>query len=319
MFNLFCPVCGKEYHADETHLGKQIQCGNPECGEIFTIARHDDRFSNSGRDKRQEVANRIRWKRPLIITGVATVLLGIVIFIGYSIRAGRHEHSGSSTNRGKTGDMVAPAESQDAHAGQSSNQPVNGPPIFSSDDAEVRSLPIHSRRQDAAKATPVKREMGATADHGTLVPSRQIASQSARSLPTGTRIFADQDTSGHGELEIVNGTPHDSCIILLNADTNQRLRKIYIKAQDSFTLDHLNPRNYKVLFATGVDWNDDAERFNREASYFEFGKVLTFQESSDSRGVHYDHQSITLDPGLNGNVGARRITEAEFHSLTGKN
>jgi hypothetical protein len=136
----------------------------------------------------------------------------------------------------------------------------------------------------------------------------------ANSLPTGTRIIADQATAGRGELEAINGTGFDACVIVLDLDTHERLRKVYIKSQDSFTLDHLNPGNYKVLFASGIDWDNTGEHFNRDASYFEFGKVLLFREEDRS----YEKHTITLHTVPNGNVHARSISEAEFHALTGK-
>jgi hypothetical protein len=339
MLNFSCPVCGREYHADEVHLGKQIQCSNPKCGEIITVAWQDGRFSRSGQDiqaggaqyvkgvrarvswKRQETAYKIRWRKPLLIAGLGTLFVGTIIFAGYSIWANGREYERSKppTDGSEAKKIVVPAESQVSHTVQSSGQRVSEPVILSPGEYEVESPPIPSGRQHVAKATPGEVESAAITEHGGSAPSRQIASQPANSLPTGTRIIADQAISGHGELETINGTQYDSCVILLDADTNHRLRKIYIKAQESFTLDHLDPRNYKVLFATGADWNDQAERFNREASYFEFGKVLAFEESIDSGGMQYDHRSITLNPVYNGNVRARRITEEEFHSLTRKN
>jgi len=33
-------------------------------------------------------------------------------------------------------------------------------------------------------------------------------------------------------------------------------------------LGHLDPGDYIVRFATGIDWDDTGERFNRSASYF---------------------------------------------------
>jgi hypothetical protein len=140
------------------------------------------------------------------------------------------------------------------------------------------------------------------------------ASLPANSLPTGTRIIADQAVAGKGELEAINGTGFDACVIVLDFDTRERIRKIYIRSQDSFTLVHLTPGNYKVLFATGIDWDNSGEHFNRDASYFEFGKVLSFREEDRSHEKH----TITLNPVANGNVHARSISEAEFHALTGK-
>jgi hypothetical protein len=109
----------------------------------------------------------------------------------------------------------------------------------------------------------------------------------------------------------INGTGLDACVIVLDSSTQKRVRKVYIKSQDSFTLGHLNPGNYSVLFATGIDWDNAGEHFNRNASYFEFGKVLSFKEEGG-----YEQHTITLNPVANGNVRRRSISEAEFHALT---
>jgi hypothetical protein len=141
----------------------------------------------------------------------------------------------------------------------------------------------------------------------------QETPHSANSLPTGTRIIDDQATTGSGELEAINGIGFDACVyvFVLDSNTQKLVRKVYIKSQDSFTLGHLSPGNYKVLFGTGIDWDNTGDRFNRNASYFEFGKVLSFKEEGSS----YEQHTITLNPVANGNVHARSISEAEFHAL----
>jgi hypothetical protein len=79
-------------------------------------------------------------------------------------------------------------------------------------------------------------------------------------------------------------------------------------------MDHLSPGDYEIVFATGKDWDNQAERFNREASYFEFGRTLTFEQDAST----YERHTITLNAVRDGNVPQRRISEAEFHTLSGK-
>lgn len=149
-------------------------------------------------------------------------------------------------------------------------------------------------------------------------PPKPEKFRTANSLPTGTRLIKDQNTEGHGELEAINGTNHDACLIVVDAYSHLRVRKVYIRAQDTLTLDRLDRGRYTILFATGADWNDRAEEFNREASYFEFGKSLDFEETRDSSGVHYGHHSITLHTVPAGNTHAKSLTKEQFHRLTGK-
>jgi hypothetical protein len=64
---------------------------------------------------------------------------------------------------------------------------------------------------------------------------------------------------------------------------------------------------------SGAGQDNAGERFNRNASYFEFGKLLSFKEEGG-----YEQHTITLNPVANGNVRRRSISEAEFHALIGK-
>jgi hypothetical protein len=216
-----------------------------------------------------------------------------------------------------------------------------------SNTTEVRDIPPHGQEGNVAPVEQPKAEVGAVkwddkdnaakpsqarakvkkdifdeiagkADGSNSPAFPRPAPRLASSLPTGTRIIADQANSGSGELETVNGTGHDACVILMDVDTALRVRKVYIKAQDSYSLDHLTQGNYRVLFTTGVDWDDAGERFNRNASYFEFGKILSYREHSDSEYLHFDRHSITLNAVPHGNVHPKPITEAEFHALSGK-
>ncbi len=140
----------------------------------------------------------------------------------------------------------------------------------------------------------------------------------AVSIPNGTAINLDQRTSGRGELEAINGTLYDSYIVVMDADDHVRARQRYIKAQDSFTIDRLEPGRYRVLFATGIDWNAQAERFNREAGYFEFGSILSYKEARDAKKVYFNHFSITINSEANGTSIPKELSEAEFHALSGR-
>lgn len=105
--------------------------------------------------------------------------------------------------------------------------------------------------------------------------------------------------------------------MLVNADTSERMRQIYIKPKSSITLTHLDPGNYRAVFAMGFDWNREKEHFNRDASYFDFAEVLPFRETRDSRYLRYESHTITLNPVLEGSVSSRHISEDEFHALAG--
>jgi hypothetical protein len=79
----------------------------------------------------------------------------------------------------------------------------------------------------------------------------------------------------------------------------------------------LTPGQYRILFATGFDWDSTAERFERDASYFDFDRELAYGETKERRQIIYTVYSITLNPVLGGNIRPKSISEQEFHQLAG--
>lgn len=321
MFDFSCPFCKREYHADESQVGKHIRCLNPDCANIVTINRSEIFHTISGQFACSVTPATAkdtfrRWKNQVFIKGerkiksafaIAACLtcLGLIFSLGYIARGHQHNPLTLKDTEDHPRIDIQPGLVPGSQATQASSAAIT-PQSVQLSDGDYEWLPIVPV---AKKERPV---------HVYHVDNSQSAdAKPANSLPTGTAITPDRAVGGHGKLEAINGTSFDACVIVVNADTAQRVRKRYVRAQDSFTLGQLEPGNYKVVFATGIDWNDGAERFNRSASYFEFGKVLNFQEIVDYRGIEYDHLSITLNPVLNGNVRSRSLSEAEFHARSG--
>jgi hypothetical protein len=325
MLDFSCPVCGKQYHADDEHIGKSIRCSAPGCEEIITIAWQDGRYTTS--NQQIKTVNRrpskwideirkngvVLWKsktnRGVVVAVVAVLLMGIGL-VGY--KSGVHRVSSKLKSEEPvilSSDEVASSGAAPARA---SVQTPSGNQTTTFDMSTAVGLddkPINlTTPVEPIPARPISKQVPKAGTDGIQEPPR-----SANSLPTGTRIIADQAATGRGELVAINGTGFDACVIVLDSNTQQRVRKVYIKSQDSFTLGHLNPGNYRVLFATGIDWDNTGEHFNRNASYFEFGKTLSFKEEGG-----YEQHTITLNPVVDGNVHLRSISEAEFHALIAK-
>src|SRR5205807_4307075 len=39
MIDIACPYCGRFYHTQESHLGKQIKCSNPRCNKEIVLMK----------------------------------------------------------------------------------------------------------------------------------------------------------------------------------------------------------------------------------------------------------------------------------------
>lgn len=304
MIDFSCRRCGAVYHADEAHLGKQIRCTASNCGEIVTVAWQDGRYATSGQQIQKETSrashivggeapnNSSPVRRPAnrklrLALSCGVVLLSLGAVTGY--------YSNILLHRAKPRPKAVVRLSPRGVEGISSRAIADDSRPSKTDGfADLGFIP--------SKNEP------------TAPPSRSPETdEPARSLPTGTRIIPDEATSGEGELESVNGTPLDACVMVVNSRTQKRVREIFVRAGASFLMEHLDPGDYTVVFATGMDWDNEGERFNREPSYFEFGKTLSFTQDETS----YERQTITLHTVPHGNVPRRRISEAEFHALSG--
>jgi hypothetical protein len=122
----------------------------------------------------------------------------------------------------------------------------------------------------------------------------------------------DRAATGRGILEALNGSSLDADLIVIQASSGRKVRRIFIPRNDSFKLTHLEPGDYRVIFDTGIDWDESNKRFKCEASYFAFGKVLGFKETEEEDRIVYSEHTITLNVVPDGNVKAVPISEAEF-------
>ncbi len=329
MLNFSCPRCRQKYHADETHVGKSIRC--TECGDIVTVAGQDISYSSSASPIQTvegksaipdrsgaaaDVHTRVQsiFGRRAFLFASATFLCLLLGYVCFQI---------GKAHRESASDGFVPDKAQTAAQVTASNLPPlqadarkePAPVNLNSSDVDTTSGLVAKQARASPKMSPQtgKQQAPEYSDAGT-VPGPQ---HQARSLPNGTRIIPDLATSGHGELEAVNGTSYDAYVLVVDTRRNLQVRWVFIHRGQSFTLDHIDPGDYRVVFATGLDWDGSIRRFNHHAEYFAVGKNLSFEESQDTQKIGYYHHSITLNAVPNGNVGLVHLTEAQFLNLSG--
>jgi hypothetical protein len=327
MIEFSCPRCGRgPYHADESQIGKSIRCTKPGCGEIITIAWQDARYTTSGQKIQCENARQARsdkatkyWKesteikktaskRPFVFTSLAIVIL-VLLLTGYFLGT-RKNVSGS--NSGVTGIVE---QAKPTSAPTTDSQP---PTYLTFDDIDPTSPPSSKKKIYKTTKQSGEEESRQMNPPEVAKHSNPTTIHPVNSPPTGTQIIPDLATSGNGILVAKNGTSLDAYVMVVSLNGQRRVREHSIQANDSDTLDHLDPGSYRVVFATGLDWDSKNERYKQYASYFEFGSILDFHEYKDSEKIHYERHTITLYPVLNGNVKARHLSETEFHELSMK-
>lgn len=133
-----------------------------------------------------------------------------------------------------------------------------------------------------------------------------------RFLRNGTEIVEPSGPEGHGELAIENGTSFDATVKL--ADGNQVRRWVYVKAKSTVMLKAIGPCSCRVLFASGVDWDNARLRFTRDQSFTRFEDGFEFQESRVGNKYKTSGFRITLHPVFQGQAPIHKIDEKEFES-----
>jgi hypothetical protein len=283
MLEISCARCGRKHYAGEEHLGKQLRCAG--CGHTVPIAQRDRRHARS--PKPLEVcSNALENVMDAFSRKVAT----ICVRSKFRWRRGLLAFS-----------VVACLAAALAAAGYFAGR---------------RYLPAHPGAPDIGATTPLP--VGHQLDTAPADPKQTLCQVPAKSLPTGTPFMEDRATDGHGQLKAINNTRYDAYVIVMIAGTGEQVRQRYIQLHSTLTLHHLDRGEYTVLFTTGLNWNGAVKEFNCEASYFEFGEKLGFEETSDSRGVYYVHHSIALHQVLSGNARSKPLTETQFHALASR-
>ena len=133
----------------------------------------------------------------------------------------------------------------------------------------------------------------------------------ANRLKTGGNIWEPVGTSGRGTLRIHNGTNYDAAVALLDIDTDETRRFVYIRAGDVATLSGIPPCQGQLFFALGHNW-DGVKGFLEDESFSVFERLLQFEEYRTDDGVKYKTYSVTLHPVPQGKAITRRLSKEEF-------
>ncbi len=238
------------------------------------------------------------------------VLVMALCFLGY--RMGRDSQRLGTAASSLSGDLGRPAMA----SGWSSVAQKGPVPASARDDQAKREAAAALSHKQPTHAAHVVRKVARLTQPAVQVP--EPLQPAALSLPTGTRLIQDRATAGLGKLETINRTNEDAYVVIVDASTHTRVRQVYVKAKDAFTLEHLDQGRYRAFFTTGLDWDGANEEFKRNASYLDFGEEMSFQEIPSSQGTLYDYRTITLNAVPHGDVRAAAISKAQFHALTGR-
>lgn len=131
------------------------------------------------------------------------------------------------------------------------------------------------------------------------------------SLPTGTEL-APSIGSGYSQLTVKNGNPIDAVFKLVDLNSGQTLRFMYVQANDTLTVDNLGTCTCDLRFATGIDWDTEQQRFSRSMAISAFSDPAEFAITIKDNMEYWSTLEVTLHPVVGGNAQTETLSEDEF-------
>ncbi|MEM7793454.1 MAG: hypothetical protein AAF579_03260 [Cyanobacteria bacterium P01_C01_bin.118] len=132
------------------------------------------------------------------------------------------------------------------------------------------------------------------------------------SLENGTDIVPVQGVVGYSQLTIDNGENRDAAVKLTDRDSGETLRFVYVKANSQITLDNLSTCKCDLKFATGIDWDNDAQQFRKRQRLAAFSDPLEFIVEYRDGGEYWRTYTVTLHRVPDGTAAIEPINEDDF-------
>jgi phage FluMu protein Com len=281
VIDVTCPQCGEVYHADPVHVGKQIRCRR--CSSLLLILGAAGTIV-----KKPPEANGVRQYQPRAdarsalpnqTLGLASIVaVVVVITAALAILLWHSRPNQDRTSAVQTGIVV------------------------SQKSLETGSLPM-------APQEPVPTEQEPR--YEVVDPSACDEHAPHSSMANGSRIIPDVGATGHGVLDVQNGTGDDAVIFLTDSASEETIREVYVEAGHSIQVKGIPKGTYELSYTHGIDWAGD-DIFHCGQDYARFERDLPFKEESDQEGTHYNSITVTLHSVVGGNIHTKRISRQEF-------
>lgn len=142
--------------------------------------------------------------------------------------------------------------------------------------------------------------------------STTMITQALVSLANGTEITPPLKMTGSGTLKVINGTRQDAAIKLVDRNSGQTYRFVYIRAGREVVLNGISTCLCTLKFTTGTDWDSRSRKFRRNPSFSKFEQALNFRESRTASGVRWMNYTATLHSVPHGKARTNSIRERDF-------
>lgn len=272
MINVRCPRCGTLFFADEAHAGRLLRCSS--CGDAVQIGFPQ----TAGYRNQPAIPIVVDSAKPATVSNPFGALrLRPKTLIWSTVVVLSLAGSGFLYSHFKKGDIFDQVA-----------------------------------RERVSPASPVVHSMVSisSGEYEPVRPSALLPEASVHS--TGDEMAPKSSARGRGRLTLINGTGEDAVILVLDVDTGELARSIYVSAGTTGTIEGVPKGTYSVNVTTGTNWSDGEKSFLEDPSYFTFSHSYRFAETEFSDRIEYSKWSLTLNEVPDGNVNKEPITREQF-------
>ena len=137
-----------------------------------------------------------------------------------------------------------------------------------------------------------------------------------RRLPNETMIRRAM-LNGGGKLTVKNGLDRDAALKVIDKRKNVCIAYFYARARSNATVKEIEDGDYRLLFVTGVDWDQGRGCFTREVAFSEFDRSMLYETREQVRdeGVFEEYTiiEVTLHRVSGGNVRTSKMSPEDFN------
>jgi hypothetical protein len=324
MIEVHCP-CGETFHAEESQIGKKIRCW--KCGAVVPIERPrpaplsrvepeplEARAVGNVKTAAEVVIGFKKRVWSIRITAAVGILAAVVVaiwVISITTVSPNTKHSPASPGRKSPAAAAEPSLVERERPAVPRSTPLLNRNIV---PPGKRHRPSSAEASGANAMPPLA---GALASSRVVIPPCAVGQEIDRPF-TGDSLedAGAKDPSSDSYLEILNGESEDAAVRLADFSTGKKVRFVYIRAGDTFSITGIDPGMYSVLFESGRDWVPACRGFIRGQDIQEFDKPLEFnvraQVNDSGVEVFSTQGSITLYTVAHGNAKIHAIDRNRF-------
>jgi hypothetical protein len=126
--------------------------------------------------------------------------------------------------------------------------------------------------------------------------------------PTGAEILLDFEEGDAGDLSVVNHTPEDAAVKLVDRTTDRAARFFYVRSGTTGSAGNIPAGQYRLMYCSGSDWDLDGDIFRELRSCAEFDRLLVFEAAG--RAVY----TVTLHTVVGGNARTTQLSKEAFRT-----